>query len=73
MATTVTNVCLGYDQVLLFSERGIVYSVHAYDIPEGSRQSAGVPLAQLGMGPEKMTAMMALNSAEVFFLATCCR
>eukprot|EP00242_Pyramimonas_sp_CCMP2087_P018418 CAMPEP_0198201256 /NCGR_PEP_ID=MMETSP1445-20131203/3995_1 /TAXON_ID=36898 /ORGANISM="Pyramimonas sp., Strain CCMP2087" /LENGTH=844 /DNA_ID=CAMNT_0043871471 /DNA_START=191 /DNA_END=2721 /DNA_ORIENTATION=- len=56
--------CKDHDKVLLFSERGVVYSVRAYDIPEGTRQSSGVPLQQLGMGPDKMTAMMSLDSLE---------
>lgn len=40
-------VCRTHDYVLFFSERGIVYSIRAYQIPECSRTSAGNPLIQI--------------------------
>jgi DNA gyrase subunit A len=40
-------VCRTHDYVLFFSERGIVYSIRAYQIPECSRTAAGNPLVQV--------------------------
>ncbi|KAL3698671.1 hypothetical protein R1sor_012747 [Riccia sorocarpa] len=39
--------CKTHDYVLFFSERGVVYSIRAYQIPECSRTSAGNPLVQV--------------------------
>ncbi len=39
--------CCDHDTVLFFSERGVVYSMRAYQIPESSRVARGTPLVQL--------------------------
>jgi DNA gyrase subunit A len=39
--------CRDHDGILFFSERGIVYSLRAYQIPMGSRAARGVPLVQM--------------------------
>lgn len=39
--------CCDHDSVLLFSDRGVVYSLRAYQIPAGSRTSRGVPIVQM--------------------------
>ncbi len=39
--------CRDHDGILFFSERGIVYSLRAYQIPMGSRTARGVPLVQM--------------------------
>lgn len=52
--------CCDHDNVLFFSERGVVYSVKAYQIPTGSRTSRGVPIVQLLPIPrdEKITSVI---------------
>jgi len=39
--------CHDHDRILFFSDRGVVYSLNAYQIPTGSRTSRGVPIVQL--------------------------
>ena len=39
--------CCDHDTVLFFSERGVVYSMRAYQIPISSRVARGTPLVQL--------------------------
>lgn len=39
--------CYTHDHVLFFSDRGVAYSLRAYQIPEGSRVSRGVPIVQM--------------------------
>jgi DNA gyrase subunit A len=39
--------CCDHDSVLLFSDRGVVYSLKAFQIPIGSRTSRGVPVVQM--------------------------
>eukprot|EP00850_Spirogloea_muscicola_P018097 SM000162S02375 [mRNA] locus=s162:97047:105147:- [translate_table: standard] len=40
-------ICRSHDHVLFFSDRGVVYSLRAYQLPEGSRLSTGSPLIQI--------------------------
>ncbi len=39
--------CCDHDNILFFSDRGVVYSVNAYSIPTGSRNARGVPIVQM--------------------------
>ncbi|MDJ0714065.1 MAG: DNA gyrase subunit A [Prochloraceae cyanobacterium] len=39
--------CCDHDKVLFFSDRGLVYSTCAYQIPSGSRTARGVPIVQM--------------------------
>lgn len=39
--------CCDHDSILLFSDRGVVYCVRAYQIPAASRTARGVPIVQL--------------------------
>jgi DNA gyrase subunit A len=39
--------CCDHDSILFFSDRGVVYSLKAYQIPVGSRTSRGVPIVQM--------------------------
>ncbi|MGB8691484.1 MAG: DNA gyrase subunit A, partial [Microcoleus sp.] len=39
--------CCDHDTVLFFSDRGVVYSVKAYQIPVSSRTARGMPVLQL--------------------------
>jgi DNA gyrase subunit A len=39
--------CCDHDHVLVFTNRGIVYSLRAFQIPTGSRTSRGTPIVQL--------------------------
>jgi DNA gyrase subunit A len=52
--------CCDHDSVLFFSDRGVVYALKAYQIPEGSRASRGTPIVQLLPVPqsEKITSIV---------------
>ena len=39
--------CCDHNNILFFSDRGVVYSMHAYQIPAASRTARGVPLVQM--------------------------
>jgi len=39
--------CYTHDHVLFFSDRGVAYSLRAYQVPEGSRVARGVPMVQM--------------------------
>ncbi|MEC4806555.1 MAG: DNA topoisomerase (ATP-hydrolyzing) subunit A [Jaaginema sp. PMC 1079.18] len=39
--------CCDHDRVLFFSDRGVVYSVNAYQIPASSRTARGIPILQM--------------------------
>ncbi|HEY9649603.1 MAG TPA: DNA topoisomerase (ATP-hydrolyzing) subunit A, partial [Coleofasciculaceae cyanobacterium] len=39
--------CCDHDSILLFSDRGVVYCVRAYQIPAASRTARGIPIVQL--------------------------
>ncbi len=39
--------CCDHDSVLFFSDRGVVYSLKAYQIPVSSRTARGVPIVQM--------------------------
>lgn len=55
--------CCDHDSVLFFSDRGVVYSVKAYQIPVSSRTARGIPLVQLLPIPieEKITSMVSVT------------
>ncbi len=52
--------CCDHDSVLLFSDRGVVYCLKAYQIPIGSRTSRGTPIVQMLPIPreEKITSVV---------------
>jgi len=56
-------VCRDHDKVLFFSDRGVVYSLSAYQIPTGSRTAQGTPIVQMISIPknEKITSMVAVS------------
>ena len=39
--------CCDHDSILFFSDRGVVYSLNAYQIPAASRTARGIPLVQM--------------------------
>ncbi|MBD0334452.1 MAG: DNA topoisomerase (ATP-hydrolyzing) subunit A [Cyanobacteria bacterium Co-bin13] len=39
--------CYTHDHILFFSDRGVAYSLRAYQIPEGSRAARGAPIVQM--------------------------
>jgi DNA gyrase subunit A len=39
--------CCDHDTILFFSNRGVVYSIRAYQIPASSRTARGVPIIQM--------------------------
>lgn len=39
--------CCEHDNVLFFSDRGVVYLINAYQIPSSSRTAKGVPIVQM--------------------------
>jgi DNA gyrase subunit A len=55
--------CCDHDRVLFFSDRGVVYSLNAYQIPAGSRIARGVPIVQMLPIPkdEKITSLIAVQ------------
>lgn len=55
--------CCDHDSVLFFSDRGVVYSLKAYQIPLGSRTSRGTPIVQMLPIPkeEKITSIVPVD------------
>ncbi|MBF2037156.1 MAG: DNA gyrase subunit A [Leptolyngbyaceae cyanobacterium T60_A2020_046] len=55
--------CCCHDHVLFFSDRGVAYSLRAYQIPEGSRAAQGMPIVQMLPIPkeEKITSVIAVS------------
>jgi DNA gyrase subunit A len=55
--------CCDHDNVLFFSDRGVVYLVNAYQIASSSRNARGVPIVQLLPinKEEKITSMVAVS------------
>lgn len=39
--------CCDHDKILFFSDRGVVYSLNAYQIPAASRNARGIPIVQM--------------------------
>ncbi|MDA0266111.1 MAG: DNA gyrase subunit A [Cyanobacteria bacterium] len=55
--------CYCHDHVLFFSDRGVSYSLRAYQVPEGSRAAQGTPIVQMLPIPkeEKITSVLAVQ------------
>ncbi|MEL6494623.1 MAG: DNA topoisomerase (ATP-hydrolyzing) subunit A [Cyanobacteria bacterium J06623_7] len=55
--------CCDHDTVMFFSDRGVVYSFHAYQIPATSRTARGIPIVQMLpiSQAEKVTSMIAVS------------
>ena len=55
--------CCDHDTVLFFSDRGVVYSFAAYQIPATSRTARGIPVVQMLpiSQAEKVTSMIAVS------------
>lgn len=55
--------CCDHDSVLFFSQRGVVYSLNAYQIPISSRAARGVPIVQMLpiSRDEKITSMVPVS------------
>jgi DNA gyrase subunit A len=55
--------CCDHDNILFFSDRGVVYLVNAYQIASSSRNARGVPIVQLLPinQEEKITSMVAVS------------
>ncbi len=55
--------CCDHDSVLFFSDRGVVYSLKAYQIPTSSRTARGVAIVQMLPIPvtEKITSVLAVS------------
>jgi DNA gyrase subunit A len=58
--------CNDHDALLLFSDRGVVYSVPAYRVPVCSRSAKGTPVVQLLPIPreEAITSLLAVGAFE---------
>jgi DNA gyrase subunit A len=56
--------CCDHDTVLFFSDRGVVYSLNTYRIPQASRAARGVPIVQLLPIPreERITSMLGVSA-----------
>ena len=69
-------VSMNHDYMLFFSDRGMVYSLKIYEIPEGTRQSKGRPIINLVdvKTGEKITAMIPVREFpedRYLVMATC--
>ncbi len=55
--------CCDHDQILFFSDRGVVYGINAYQIPVASRTARGIPIVQMLPIPkdEKITSIIAVS------------
>ena len=55
--------CGCHDHIVFFSDRGVAYSLRAYQLPEGSRTSQGVPIVQMLPIPkeEKITSVISVE------------
>jgi DNA gyrase subunit A len=55
--------CCDHDSVLFFTQRGVVYSLNAYQIPMGSRTARGVAIVQMLPIPrdEKVTSIVTVS------------
>ena len=58
--------CNDHDSLLLFSDRGVVYSLPAYRVPIASRAAKGTPVVQLLPIPreEQITSLLAVSAFE---------
>ncbi|MCP9900118.1 DNA gyrase subunit A [Cyanobium sp. Cruz CV13-4-11] len=58
--------CNDHDALLLFSDRGVVYSIPAYRVPICSRSAKGTPIVQLLPIPreEAITSLLAVSAFE---------
>ena len=58
--------CNDHDSLLLFSDRGVVYSLPAYRVPLCSRAARGTPIVQLLPIPreELITSLLAVSAFE---------
>ncbi|AIE74057.1 MULTISPECIES: DNA topoisomerase (ATP-hydrolyzing) subunit A [unclassified Synechocystis] len=58
--------CCDHDKVLFFSDRGVVYSLNAYQIPIASRTARGVPIVQMLPIPkdEKITSLVSVSEFD---------
>jgi len=55
--------CCDHDTVLFFSDRGVVYSLRAFQIPVGSRNARGTPIVQMLPIPreERITSIVSVT------------
>jgi DNA gyrase subunit A len=58
--------CCDHDRVLFFSDRGVVYSLSAYQIPIASRTARGIPIVQMLPIPkdEKITSLVSVSEFD---------
>jgi DNA gyrase subunit A len=56
--------CCDHDTILFFSDRGVVYSFSAYQIPAASRTARGIPIVQMlpVSQAEKITSIVAVSA-----------
>lgn len=64
--------CCTHDHVLFFTDRGVAYTLRAYQIPEGSRVARGNPIVQMLPIPreEKVTSVLGVPefSEDVYLI-----
>ena len=68
--------CKDHDNILFFSDRGVVYTVNAYQIPASSRTARGIPIVQMLpiSKEEKITSMVSVEeftADEYLIMLTC--
>lgn len=56
--------CCDHDHILFFSDRGVVYSIRAFQIPVGSRNARGMPIVQMLPIPrdEEITSILSVSA-----------
>lgn len=61
--------CSTHDQILFFSDRGKVYSLKVYEIPEYSRTAKGIPVVNLiNITPGELITSVLTRSSEGYIL-----
>ncbi len=55
--------CCDHDNVLIFTDRGVVYTINAFQIPAASRTARGIPIVQMLpiSKEEKITSMVSVT------------
>ncbi len=56
--------CYTHDYLMFFSDRGVAYSMRAYQVPEGSRAARGIPIVQMLPIPKEEVITSVLSVRE---------
>ncbi len=69
-AVTKLVVCDTHDNLLVFTDRGKVYSLQAFEVPDSKKQAKGLPIVNLieVEGGERVTAILAVQSFDRHYI-----